>query len=311
MRKFANSWNWRTAWPRLVNPSARPALSCRRVSLHFSFAKNESRKMGWCAGFARENSHLVPAPLCHYYGKRRGPIGARLRSHRLELVMPHVLGRWSFAVGILSVSFLCFAQFGASQPPGNSGQIQKDFAKSKPTMNEYINSDKKKEKDFAHDVLDGTAKYWAYRILWPWVLEAKAEADGKEKDSATLHMKHFDDHIKLVLNNKELIKVYSPVLVTRFKEMTDLPVLENSRSLTYITHMLPSLARLQDESISKYLLEILDPKNDKHDIIKLGAVRGLGKFMPVEAWGELTDSSMLQDPGRMARKKADIAPCRR
>src|SRR5262249_14532670 len=154
--------------------------------------------------------------------------------------------------------------------------------------------------DFANDVLDGAAKYWAYRVLWPLVLDAKADSDGKEKESATQHVKHFSEHVKQILNNKEnngaFINAYSPVLVSRFKEVTELPVLENARSLTYITQMLPILARLQHDSISNYLLDLLDPKNDKHDIIKLGAIRGLGQFMPVEAWGELADSSLLQDP---------------
>jgi hypothetical protein len=60
--------------------------------------------------------------------------------------------------------------------------------------------------------------------------------------------------------------------------------------------MLPDLARLQTDEISKYLLQLLDPKSGKHDLIKLGAIKALRKFMPVDGWGEAnTDRILLSD----------------
>jgi len=52
---------------------------------------------------------------------------------------------------------------------------------------------------------------------------------------------------------------------------------------------------------------LLDPKSGKHDLIKLGAIKALRKFMPVDGWGEAnTDPTLLYDKIKIARKKGDL-----
>ncbi len=219
-----------------------------------------------------------------------------LRSRLLVLVCS------SFALFGIVVADWARAQAGAAQL-GNSAAIEKDFKLAKGRLQEIMSGPA--AKTYPADVLDTAAKYYVYRVTWPSVLDAKAEPGRTEP--LMLVVKDFHDHVaKVKAADPALANAYSPVLLDRFRELTDLPVEGNARAIVHGMQMLPGLARLQHDKVSKYLVELLDPKMGKHDIIKLGAIRALREFMPVDAWINDVDPSLLQDKFKLARKAGDL-----
>jgi len=148
-------------------------------------------------------------------------------------------------------------------------------------------------------------------VTWPSILDAKV--DPGKTDPMLQHLKDFNGHIKRIVDAKAqtqdpaFANAYSPVLVTRFRELTNMNVVANPRALSIGLQMLPTLAKLQTEGISDYLVELIDPDKGKHDVVKLWAIRALREYMPVETWGEPFDSTLLQNKPKMARKKGDEA----
>ena len=193
---------------------------------------------------------------------------------------------------------------------GNSKELKEQYDKISAELNLTINNADKK-KTFRADLLDTGAQYWVYRVTWPSVLEAKV--DPAKLDPMLQHLKDFNGHIKRIVDAKAqtqdpaFANAYSPVLVTRFRELTNMNVVANPRALSIGLQMLPALAKLQTEGISDYLVELIDPDKGKHDVVKLWAIRALREYMPVETWGEPFDSTLLQNKPKMARKKGDEA----
>lgn len=218
-------------------------------------------------------------------------------SYRREFFMSPAFRRWPFFLAIVSSIWVGISVLGVAQPPGNTSKIEKDFRDNKGKLTDAANSGKKT----SIEVMDAGAQYFTYRVMWH---------DASGSDSAVSHIKQFEAFIKLALAGKatdpSFANAFSPVLVARFKEMTDLPVVDNARPLVHLTQMMPTLAKLHDDTVNRYLLDLLDPKAGKHDLIKLGAIKALREFMPVDGWGDTSiESSLLQDKIKMARKSAD------
>lgn len=214
-----------------------------------------------------------------------------------------VVGAWSLVLAVM----LGTAAYGQVAQKGNSAQIKQQFNQNKAKLFEAMqNTDKKKT--FPNDVLDTAAQYYIFRVTWP---EMDVKADAGKTDPIVLALRDFNDHItKQVLtyskNDQAFLNAYSPVLVARFRELTDMNVVDNARALSYGLQMLPTLAKLQHDSISDYLVELIDPEKGKHDVIKLWAIRALREFPPVNAWGEPFNPPDLQNKPKMAEKAGNL-----
>lgn len=218
-------------------------------------------------------------------------------------------------------------------PLGNSALIEQNFKKiTKDTfkLKEYIEG---KEPPADASVLDTAAKYYAYRFTWTALHEAKV--DPGKMDAFQLHAKEFADHIKTINfwreknANLPFVDKYAPVLVAHFKELTNLPTVENSKSLIHGLQSLPVLARLPHDSVSKFLYQLVDEKSKSHDLVKLYAIRAIRElpspgervdarlFDPKSAnydhrpgvicpWDQGVNGPMLTDKVRLARKALDL-----
>lgn len=235
-------------------------------------------------------------------------------------------------VSALCVVFVAAALAPAARgqtPLGNSALIEQNFKKDLFKFKDYIQG---KAPPADVGVLETAAKYYAYRFTWTSLHEAKVEP-GK-MDAFQLHAKDFADHIKQINffrdrdANQPFVDKYAPILAAHFKELTNLPTVENSKSLINGLQSLPELAKLPHDSIAKYLYELVDEKSNSHDLVKLYAIRAIRElpspserldaqlFDPKNGadkrsgvicpWDQGVNGPMLQDKLRLARKALDL-----
>ena len=154
------------------------------------------------------------------------------------------------------------------------------------------------------------AKYYAYRATWP------ANVIEPEKVARDL-----DDVITQIMNSKnfnkartreidDFIKVFGEELVVAMKEVTDLPVIENSRSQISAGQMFVPLARLQTDAVDNYFSDLVKFQGNErkgHDVVRFWALRGMREMFPVKAWGEPVGIFELDKKSNIARKAADLA----
>lgn len=198
---------------------------------------------------------------------------------------------------------------GGVQQLGNSLTIESELKKNRYVLNRMMEYKETKEK-ITPDVLDNAAKFYVYRVTWPAILEAKIPEKGDTEIVRVVH--DFNKHIDSVVaktrsgEDMEFVNAYSPILVTAFRQVTDLPVVENAKAIVHCTDMMPALAKLRHDSVSKYLVELLDPKTGKHDLIKLGAIRALREFMPVDPWADPIQPNDEQNKPKLERRAGDL-----
>lgn len=201
-------------------------------------------------------------------------------------------------VSIIALSPWAFGQAGVTQL-GNSAQIINEYKAAEKLLGE-------KAKDIPKDALEKMASYWVYRVTWPSVIDAK---NDKGEPMAAFHLRGFSDHLKKN-NDPALINAYAPALVAKFKELFDpekVPVVDNARALILGAQMLPIAARLQAKPIDDFLVEVIDPKTGKHDMIKLQALRAMREFDPVTIWADPFDQTDFQNKPKLAKKASELA----
>jgi hypothetical protein len=187
---------------------------------------------------------------------------------------------------------------------GNSDQIEKAWKGGKEF--EFREQARGNAKAVDAD-LDLAAKYFVYRMTWDDASMAKS-------------VQKFNDFVDKEVNgtygqrgDNTLFKVkWTKMLVSRFNELTELPLLENARSILHGAQMFPGLAKMQQEEAAVYLQDIIEEhgKNAQRpgqDALRLYALRALGEILPVTAWNEPPGLFLKQKKENLQKKARDLA----
>jgi hypothetical protein len=192
---------------------------------------------------------------------------------------------------------------GGRQQLGNSEQIENAWKKVDYNFRSQLARGYKPP--LAAD-LDLAARLYVYRMTWDESLTAKT-------------VKEFNDLIDKEVNgpplsgqkgdNTEFKKLWSKALVDRFRELTDLPLLDNARAILHGAQMFPGLAKMQQEVAAVYLQELIDDKSSRpgQDAIRLYALRALGEMLPVTPWGEPDRAFAFKEKVNIEKKERDLA----
>lgn len=120
------------------------------------------------------------------------------------------------------------------------------------------------------EVVLRVAHWYVQRMFWDEKLPAAvAQFDAKMKQVAPLA-------------DKEFLSQWSNALVVSFKGVLKLDFDDKRTVLANLALMLPALARAKQDVVGDYFAELI--RDDKsHDVIKLGALKGMREFFPVQA----------------------------
>jgi hypothetical protein len=198
---------------------------------------------------------------------------------------------------------------GGRQQLGNSEVIEKAYKAIKYEFTQQANGSKPPiDAD-----LELAAKYFVYRVTWDDSLTSKGESVLAKGVTEFNDLVEKETIGRLVLGQKSDTSKFktdwSKKLVARFRELTDLPFLDNSRAVLLGAQMFPALARMQQEEAGAYLQELVDDKSNRpgQDAIRLFALRALGEFLPVSPWGEPTGQFDFKSKANLLKKERDLA----
>jgi hypothetical protein len=181
------------------------------------------------------------------------------------------------------------------QQLGTKTEVEDAFVRVRNTFTrEYVTGAFEPKKD----VLDLAAQYYVYRVTWP-----NATSDSATMSNVLAEFKALVDQItnkETTKKNQKFVDMFAPMLVARFRQVTDLPFQENSKAVLNGIQMLPQLGRIKHDDIGKYLAEVIDDPA-KHDAIKLYALKGLRENMPIHV---LLDEDLIDNKLR-ARRDAE------
>jgi hypothetical protein len=191
---------------------------------------------------------------------------------------------------------------GGRQQLGNSEVIEKAYKAIKFSFLQQANGGKQPE---AAD-LDLAAKFFVYRMTWDDALTAKAVFEFNdliEKETVGRAI------LGKVNDTTKFKSDFTKALVVRFRELTDLPLLDNARSILHGAQMFTGLAKMQQEEAGVYLQELIDDKKNPpgQDAIRVYALRALGEMLPVSAWGEPAGNFVFGSKTNLAKKERDLA----
>jgi hypothetical protein len=186
--------------------------------------------------------------------------------------------------GCLAVLLLAgIAAPAAAQLQGGSTiEITKNYEKQSGTIAKLKAGQTPTKAD--QEALDAAAKWLIYRF-------ATSPHTDTDQEAMISLRKQFDVWInscniaEVVKNNRPFVHQLAPVMVQRYRDLFNLDFVDKRHSIINAAPTLLSAAKLQDDAICDYLAEIVsdqgDPAKNKHDAIKLYAIRALREFTPV------------------------------
>lgn len=184
-----------------------------------------------------------------------------------------------------------------SQQLGNA-DLKKDMdnAVNYKDRNELI--DGKLQPQAKHQkLMDIMSRWYVYRVTWPDMLNnpKKMEDVQKEFDNELVGRSLSQFAQK---TNKAFVEQMGIHLAKSFKDVLNLKFEDNRQSAINAALMLPPAARLKQDDLADYLVELArDPK--KHDAVKVYAVKALGEFFPAK----MLDDNSSEDPESAPVKK--------
>lgn len=163
------------------------------------------------------------------------------------------------------------------QPLGVPTEIEKAFKAE--TVFKILTSDNPSANDKA--MLDTAAKYFVWRVTW-------LDNVGNP-DKLALFLKEFDrDYTNRVVKNKDLkkepVSFFNARLTEYFKAVFERKFDGNRVSTIQAAVMLPIVARSKDPVFGDFLTKIIKDA-DKHDAVKLYAVRAAREYFPLRPIG--------------------------
>jgi hypothetical protein len=203
------------------------------------------------------------------------------------------------AVGIfLAASAAALAQdrLGDAERLGSETEF-KDFGPTaRNTMTDLLRGQRPMEMDSMR-LVDLASKYFVWKVTWP---EVQSNRD-KLKEIHHLFDLEINVAVTNITKNKAARTAFGEKLVAAFKRVFELPFEKNRMSSVNAAVMLPQMARLKLDVVADFLVSlIVDP--EKHDAIKLYALRGLPEIFPAQ---ELTIAH-ARNKDVLARKALDV-----
>ncbi len=190
-----------------------------------------------------------------------------------------------FLTGLLVCGLAAFlgTRASAQNQLASLTEVNNDWSKHSAVINRLVGG-RAAPSAADKDALDAAAKWLVYRFV---VLPLP------DKDRMAELRRVFDaQFISLAMNgdapktNREFIRQFGPVLVRRYKDLFDQDFSEYRYPIVNAAPTLVLAAKLRDEAICDYLCEIVmdhtaikgDPIPNKHDAIKLYAIRGMREY---------------------------------
>jgi hypothetical protein len=222
-------------------------------------------------------------------------------------MMPFVRSLFSaIAVAALVLSQV-FAQGGRQQLGTTDIEKKIDWGVQ---FYDAISGTKKVDAKSLASICDLTSKFYVYRMTWDITETKKGGLDGA--------IEEFNKQVERAINtpignknadNSAFQALWAKDLTARFRELTDLPLLDNARAILHGVQMFPALGKLKHEDTGVYFLELMkadDKKRPGQDAIRLWALRGLREMFPVQAWGEPQGSFVFSGKVENKRKTDDL-----
>lgn len=181
------------------------------------------------------------------------------------------------------------AQPGEAMQLGSETDLQANFVRKFKTDIDFRGV--QGTKTFTKDQLDLAAQWYVYRVTWISVQQADPEK------GMLLVFKDFDILQNAIQTNAKtnakFVQQFAPMLVQKFRDITNLDLKTNRTSVLNGIQMLPTLAQIKHDDIPKYLMELIkDPQ--KHEVIKLYALKAIREIFPISPITEsqITDKEM-------------------
>ena len=160
------------------------------------------------------------------------------------------LARGLGALVLVTTASVSFGQ-GGRQQLGNSEEIEKAYKAIRFEFTQQANG----AKPPVPADLDLAAKHFVYRMTWNEKLTAK-------------FVKEFNDLIAnevvgraplgVKMDNSKFKAQFSKALISRFRELTDLPLPDNSHAVLHGAQMFTGLAKMRQEEAAAYLEGLAD-----------------------------------------------------
>jgi hypothetical protein len=129
----------------------------------------------------------------------------------------------------------------------------------------------------AKKIAEAAANWYIYRLTH--VTEDKLVVQ-KEFSAEIVKMmeKTFD---KKDRNNRVFINMLGPALVSSMKEVLARDIKTDQATVINGAMMLPTMAKLKQDQVSDYLIELVKVSNNTHDAVRLYALKALKEAMPI------------------------------
>jgi hypothetical protein len=201
-------------------------------------------------------------------------------------------------VGLLLLAAVAVPRAGAQKQLAPLNELKEGHAKAFTLVEKFITGQQAPtaaDKEF----MEAEAKYLVYRF-----------SCGGDLGQYQSDIKNWIIKVELPANRKTngpFIRMMSPILVKACRELLDQDFLESRHAIINFAPMLAQLAKLRDEAIAEYLVELLADHEaakgkltNKHDVIKMYAAKALREYFPIAVVSE--DDEVLTDA--QTRRKA-------
>ena len=143
------------------------------------------------------------------------------------------------------------------QQLGNSAQVDKAWRDLK--QGKWYSEYTAKEKvDPAH--VDAAAKFFVYRMTWD-VTDGLADGLNTAITDLAKEVTLVQNVAREKIDNRDFQAAWAKALVKRFRELTDLPLLDNSRAILHGVQMFPTLAKLRHDDVGIYFVGLIDDQD--------------------------------------------------
>jgi hypothetical protein len=189
---------------------------------------------------------------------------------------------------LFGVLVFAVTRAGAQQQLASLDELEKAYQKYQNTITKLENGQQPATKA-DHEAMDTLAKWLIYRFVS--LPQPDAEKMAKYRYDFEQHFKRIvaSDSLK---GNKEFIKLFGPILKQRYKDLFDQDFYEYRYSIANAAPTLLLAAKMHEDTMYGYLSDLVldhtsvkgDATPNKHDTIKLYAIRGLREYLyPLDA----------------------------
>jgi hypothetical protein len=214
--------------------------------------------------------------------------------------LPIVSCSWLFlGFGIiLAVPAVGWSQ---GQLGGTKESLQKAFKENSLRRDKLFLGDEPAAADdtSAKKIAESAANWFIYRLTH--VTEDKLVVQ-KEFSAEVVKMME-KTFAKKDRNNRVFINMFGPALVSSMKEVLARDIKTDQATVINAAMMLPTMAKLKQDQVSDYLIELVKVNSNTHDAVRLYALKGLKEVMPITI--QPGDDLDLKDTAQNDKRKRD------